>query len=281
MLKEPLQIDVEKIVRSHTTRRVPRCLINWLARLIHQDEINTFLRTEGRVEGYPFFQAVLDLVHCTDSIEGLDNLRALPSEQRLIFVSNHPLGALEAMALGKELGAVYGDKINFVVNDLLMYLRPLQQFFTPVNVVTARQDKQVGACIEQLFASDKQVVMFPAGACSRRQHGVITDLPWKKMFITKARQYGRSVVPIYCHGRNSERFYRVAALRKRLGFKLNLEMLLLPDEMFRQRGRNIHITIGKVINANRFDSSRSDIFWADCVRQVVYQLKTNSSRTGF
>src|SRR5690606_25269384 len=85
--------------------------------------------------------------------------------------------------------------------------------------------------IDQAYASDNALLVFPAGLVSRKISGEITDLEWKKSFITKSKKYKKDVVPVYIEGRNSDFFYNLARLRQKLKIKVNIEMLYLPDAM--------------------------------------------------
>jgi putative hemolysin len=109
--------------------------------------------------------------------------------------------------------------------------------------------------------------------CSRKVKGKICDLEWKKNFITKAVEYKRDVVPVYFEGRNSSFFYNLANLRKFLGIKFNIEMMYLPDEMFKQKNKKFTIVIGKPIPWQQFDKSKSHAKWAEWVKDIVYSLK--------
>ena len=77
------------------------------------------------------------------------------------------------------LGSFYGGKVKYMVNDLLMNLHGLAPLCIPINK-TGKQAKDFPRMVEAGFASDNQLIMFPAGLCSRRQNGVIRDLDWKK-----------------------------------------------------------------------------------------------------
>lgn len=81
--------------------------------------------------------------------------------------------------------ALYNGKVKYMVNDLLMNLQGLAPLCIPINK-TGKQAKDFPRMVEAGFASDDQLIMFPAGLCSRRQNGVIRDLDWKKTFIVRA-----------------------------------------------------------------------------------------------
>ena len=122
------------------------------------------------------------------------------------------------------------------------------------------------------FQSDDQLIMFPAGLCSRRQNGVIRDLEWKKTFVVKSIQAKRDVIPVHFGGRNSDFFYNLANICKALGIKFNIAMLYLADEMFKNRHKTFTVTFGKPIPWQTFDKSKTPAQWAEYVKDIVYKL---------
>ena len=137
---------------------------------------------------------------------------------------------------------------------------------------TGKQAKDFPKMVEAGFASDDQLIMFPAGLCSRRRNGVIRDLDWRKTFIVKSVEAHRDVVPIHFDGRNSDFFYNLANLCKTLGIKFNIAMLYLADEMLKNRHKTFTITIGKPIPWQTFDKTKTPAQWAQYVKDIVYKL---------
>ena len=273
--KAPFQIDVDEILRSKAgekAKRIPRFVVSWLKRRLHQDQVNDFLQKAGDQEGVPWLKAVLDYLDTKVEVKGLENLPSDADGSRFTFVSNHPLGGQDGVALGYVLGTHYEGRIKYLVNDLLMFLPGLAPLCIPINK-TGKQSRQFPAMVEAGFSSDKHILMFPAGLCSRRRHGVIRDLPWNKAFITKSVQHQRDVVPIYFSGRNSNKFYTIANVCKMLGLKFNLAMLYLVDELFKNQHKTFEVHIGRPIPWQTFDRSRTATQWAAYVQDIVYQLK--------
>jgi putative hemolysin len=126
--------------------------------------------------------------------------------------------------------------------------------------------------VEEGFNSDNNIIMFPAGLCSRKINGVIRDLPWKKTFISKSVETHRDVVPIHFSGQNSNFFYNLANVCKALGIKFNIAMLFLVDEMYKNVHKSFDVHIGKPIPWETFDKSRTPAQWAQYVQDIVYQL---------
>ena len=273
--KAPFQIDIDEILRSKAgpkAKRIPRFIVAWLKRRLHQDQLNDFLRIIGDKEGVPWLKGCLDFLDTKLEVKGLENLPSDADGRRFTFVSNHPLGGQDGVALGYVLGTHYDGRIKYLVNDLLMFLPGLAPLCIPINK-TGKQSRQFPAMVEAGFSGDDHILMFPAGLCSRRRHGVIRDLPWNKTFITKSVQHQRDVVPIYFSGRNSNKFYTIANICKMLGLKFNLAMLYLVDELFKNQHKTFEVHIGRPIPWQTFDRSRTATQWAAYVQDIVYQLK--------
>ena len=268
--RQPQILDLEQIIRSRAESKakyIPQFLINWFKRMAHQDYINGYLK-EGYV-GVEFCENCLKYLGVELEVHGLENLPE--DSRRYTFVSNHPLGAIDGVTLGALIGRKYDGKVKYLLNDLLMNLKGMAPLGIPINKIGG-QARNLPRLIDEAFRSENQMLVFPAGLCSRKIDGKIQDLPWGKAFITKSRQTERDIIPIHFEGENSERFYRIANWQKRLGIKFNFAMLLLPDEMYRSTGRKYRITFGKPIPVSSFDKSRTDAEWAQEVRETVYKL---------
>lgn len=264
-------IDVDHILKSKAGSKakfVPGFVVSYLKHIIHQDEINGFLRSVGDKEGVPFLQECMKFLDTKLDVKGMENL---PKEGWCTFVSNHPLGGQDGVALGYLLGTHYDGHIKYLVNDLLMNLKGLAPLCIPINK-TGSQARDFPMMVEAGFESPNHIIMFPAGLCSRRHHGVIRDLKWNKTFITKSVQTQRDVVPIHFGGRNSNFFYNLANLCQVLGIKFNIAMLYLADEMFKNRHKTFQVTIGKPIPWQTFDRSKTPLQWAEYVKNIVYSL---------
>lgn len=266
-------INIRRLIASKNPRLLkwlPGFVVRYLERILHQKEINTFLRENPEARNQDFCKGVLEVIGVNFSIEGMENI---PREGKCVLVMNHPLGGMDAMVLVDALRNHRTD-IKFIVNDLLLNLEPLQGIFAGINKHGKTSSRNLMQ-INELFASDQCVCIFPAGLVSRKKRGVIRDLPWKKTFVRQSRQNDQLIIPIHIDGRLSNFFYRLSNLRTFFGIKANIEMLYLADEMFRQRGRQVKITVGKPVQASSLDNSKSDQEWAEWFRQEVYKLGRN------
>jgi len=269
-------IDVHELLYSkapRTAKKIPSFVIKALSKLIHQDEINRVLKENEGLTGVDFMNGVVDYFNFRINIIGENNLPDLNT--KCIFASNHPLGGADGVCLASFLGNRYNQHVKYLVNDILYYIQPLQPVFIPLN----KHGEQGRAAVKMLndaFESGDQIITFPAGLCSRKINGKIYDLEWKKMLVIKAVEYHRDIVPIFFEAKNSDFFYTFANLRRLLGIKFNIEMLLLPHEMFKMKNATFTIRIGKPISRQTFDSSKTPQQWTDWVKQKVYDLEKNN-----
>lgn len=250
-------------------RYVPAFAVRWLKKIVHEDEVNRFLWESRNLTGTPWLTACVNYLKMDITIEG--SLPPKDDGKLYTFVSNHPLGGEDGVALGSIIGQHYDGRFRYLVNDLLLNLPGLKPVSVGINK-TGHQSRNFPMMVESAFQSDNHIIMFPAGLNSRKINGKIHDLPWKKTFVSKSVEYHRDVVPIYFSGRNSERFYRIAKWQKKLGLKVNIAMLFLVDEMYRNVGKKFTVKIGQPIPWQTFDRSRTPKEWAQWVEEKVYQL---------
>lgn len=267
-----MQIDIEKVLASKApklAKKLPRFLLRYLMRIVHQEEINQILAKHGELPPIEFIRAALSDMGVTYTVHGMENV---PTEGRYIFASNHPFGGMDGVILAQAIAAHLGGDVRSISNDLLLFVEPLRPLFLPVNK-HGRQSREAARVFEETFASDIPIQTFPAGLCSRRIKGQITDLEWRPSFVKKAIQHKRDIVPVFVEGKLSNRFYRIANWRKFFGIKVNIEMLYLVDEMFKQKGKYISIHVGQPISHEELAAMADNQTRVDAVRQAAYALK--------
>lgn len=267
-------IDIDKVLKAKMGKKarfVPGFVIRYLKKIVHEDWLNEFLVSSKDIYGTPWLKAAVEYVDAKLIIKGIENLPSKDDGRYYTFVSNHPLGGIDGIAIGSIIGEQYDDNFKYLVNDLLMYLPGLAPLCIGINK-TGSQSRNFPQMVEAGFKGENHLLMFPAGICSRKQNGVVKDLPWKKTFISKSIETKRDIVPIHFEGINSNFFYRLANISKKLGIKFNIAMLFLVDEMYKNLHKTFTITIGKPIPWQTFDKSRSHNDWAQWVKEEVYKL---------
>lgn len=266
-------IDIEKVIKSKNPKLLkvlPKFIVNYLKRIVHQDEVNKVLDDFKDIYDYEFCNELIKRFDIKVNVKGQENI---PTEGGFIFASNHPLGGMDAMALVTVIEP-YRKDVKFIVNDILLNLKNLKGLFVGVNKHGGNSKASL-KMVDELFSSDKAVFVFPAGLVSRRKKGVIADLEWKKAFITRAKKHNKSIIPVFVGGSLSNFFYRLSNIRMSLGIKANLEMLYLSDESFKQKNKTLDIIFGKPIPSSFFDGSKSDREWAKWMENKVHEMQND------
>lgn len=265
-------VEVRKLIADKNPtllKWLPGFIIRWVERIIHQDRVNAFMWKNRDADAFEFCEAAVKELNQKLSITGIENIPEHPKS--CIFVANHPFGGMDAITIIHLLKDVRPD-ITFIVNDLLMAVTNLKEKFVGVNKV-GRSAAQSLQKVEEQFASGTATFLFPAGLVSRKINGKIMDLEWKKTFVTKAKKYKKPVIPVHIDGRLTNRFYRLARIRKFLGIKLNIEMFFLVDELFKQENKEVNIVIGAPVLPETFIRGKTDFAWAQWMKEEVYKLK--------
>ena len=265
-------LDLNEILGPKMSAKLPGFVKSFFARRLHIKQINDCIMKAEHYAGAGFFDEALDYIGITYKVRGEENIDL---SKKYLFACNHPLGGPEALIIGSIFRKIYGDGFMVPSNQILYNMKPLQEFFVPVSV-GGRQGREISERIAGMFESDRQVLVFPAGLCAKSIKGVVTEMPWKKMFITQARKYERDVVPVHISGHNSKWYFFLSWLSRTLKLKFNLGMIYLVDELFKQKGNEFVITFGKPIEYDRFDKTKTDLQWADEVKNIVKNLASDN-----
>jgi len=263
-------IDIDKVFKDKNPglyKWIPGFIMSYIKKVLHQREMNTILKKGSGIRDVDFANHVIKELGVTVKFKGLQNI---PATGPVIIAGNHPLGGLDGVALISAVGSIRKD-IRFIVNDILTNLTNFGDVFIPVNKLGSNAKSNLER-IEQIYASDMAVLIFPAGLCSRKLDGVIKDLPWQKSFVAKAQKYHHPIVPVFVVARNSNWFYNLSKFRTSIRLKANIEMFWLVDEMFKQKGKTIEFIVGKPISPDYLSSGLSQKDWTEKIRTYIYNL---------
>lgn len=270
MAKKKL-IDVDKIIASKSPglkKVLPRFALNYIKKILHEDEFNSLVTDLDGYKSIEFVQKIIERYNVKIETTGFENI---DKNKKYIFVANHPIGGLDGVVFMNEVNK-YAGSLRFIVNDILLSIKNYEPLFVGVNKhgATVREKVKI---IDNAYASEHQILIFPAGLVSRRKKGIIEDLKWHKSFVFKSIQHQRDVIPVRISGELSSFFYNLANIRSVLGLKANLEMFYLADEALKHRNTKIKIQFGKPVSFSIFDKSKSIEEWAQYVKNKVYDLK--------
>jgi putative hemolysin len=246
-------IDVDKVLRTKAPglrKWLPGFLVSWLKRKLHEKEINEAMVLLKDARGLDFNTRALEYLGA--KIVSV-NTQNIPLNERIIVAANHPLGGLDGMSLIKAVGDLRKD-VRFFVNDVLLTLKNYGNVFVGINKVGSTSAASLRT-MEDILNSNDAVLFFPAGLVSRK---------------IQAIDHKRLIVPTFIEGENSKFFYRFANFRKFIGIKANIEMLFLPDEMFKQKGHTVKIHFGKPFDPSILSSKLSHRAWAAEIKKYIY-----------
>ncbi|UTW04591.1 lysophospholipid acyltransferase family protein [Amphritea atlantica] len=216
-----------------------------LRRLFHEQEVNAFLEDNNNYQGFEFIDQVLDYFNFTYSLSNKD-LMNIPSSGRVLIIANHPLGALDGLALLKMIGEIRKD-VRIVANDMLSSFSQLSPLLLPVDNLNRATRKQDIANINNALHNEEAVIVFPAGEVSRAGATGIKDSNWNQGFLHFAKKTNSPILPVFIGGKNSSLFYTISGINR------TLAALLLPREMFNKHSMNLKFKIGEPIPYSQLD----------------------------
>ncbi len=201
-------------------------------------QINTFLEENAHKDTFSYVEAIVDYFDVSVGLK-TNELTRIPAYGRTVIIANHPLGALDAMALLHLLKDVRKD-IKIVANSFLYQFDNLKNIIIPVDNINGKMDKETVKSIYKSLEAEEAVIIFPSGEVSRAKPNGVKDTPWKSGFLKIASKMKAPILPIYIKAKNSKNFYLLSMLNR------SLATATLPHEMFKAKGKTIDFTIGKI-----------------------------------
>ncbi len=240
-------------------------------KLIHEDNINIFLEQNKGLENFDFIDAVLDYFNFDFSYSNNDIIN-IPSTGKVVIIANHPLGALDALCLLKLVSLVRKD-VKIIANDFLAGFEPLENLFIKIDNYSSRQNKENIQKVYDSLNNEEAVIIFPAGEVSRATPKGIMDGKWHKGFLKFAKRTKSPILPVLVQGKNSKTFYTLSILNK------TFSTLLLSDEMFKKKDKQIALKIGQIIPAeNTIPSGLDENYIVNLYKKHLYSLKRGKKK---
>ncbi|NLT51280.1 MAG: GNAT family N-acetyltransferase, partial [Ignavibacteria bacterium] len=247
---------------------IKKIILSSLGRLLWLKEINLFINEHKDKKDFAFIDELFETLNFSFSINNRD-IKRIPSEGRLIIVSNHPLGSLDGLALLKGISEIRKD-VKIVANDLLLNIDNLNNLFIPYNIESKGMQRESIELIGNSLTNEEAVIIFPAAEVSRLKWLTVTDTKWHKGAIYFSRKFESPVLPVYINAINSTLFYILSAINKRFS------TFLLPGEMFRKRNSTINIYIDNPIPAKAFERNYlKTSAMINLLRKHIYNIGKN------
>lgn len=213
--------------------------LGFLRKISHEQEVNQFLETHQDLKGFDFIEQVLEYFNFSYSISHRDR-KNIPATGRVVIVANHPLGALDGLALLKLVGEIRRD-VKIIANDMLMKFSAVDSLFLPVDNISKSTQKSSITRIVDCLKNDEAVIVFPAGEVSRIRPNGVKDGKWNSGFLSFAKKSNAPILPIYVGAKNSPLFYSCSMVYK------PLSGMMLAHEMFKQSSKTISMQVGEPI----------------------------------
>ena len=224
---------------DHFPHMAKKLLFSSVKKLFHENQINTFLQENEHKDSFSFVEAVVNYFDIGIKID-TQEMDRVPSYGRVVIIANHPLGALDAIAMIHLLKDIRKD-IKIVANAFLGQFENLQELVIPVDNITGKTTKKTLESINHALANEEAVIIFPSGEVSRARPNGIRDTAWKSGFYKIAFKAQAPILPIYMQAQNSKSFYLLSMLNSAIA------TATLPHEMFKAKGKKIEFTIGNPI----------------------------------
>lgn len=245
-------------------RELARPVVELLRRVACEERINAFLAETKGLVGFAFVERAIELLQLRYSVANTDR-ENIPVEGRVVIVANHPLGALDALALIHLVGSVRRD-VKVLANDLLLQFTQLKPLLLPLPVFGDGSAHGGARAAYRALENDEALIVFPAGEVSRMRAAGVRDATWSPGFVRLALKTGAPVVPVHIAAQNSPVFYGVSMLAK------PLSSLLLPREMFGAARARIELQVGENVPAAALTQSTQQ------PQRIAQQMRTHVYR---
>ncbi|MCT7561004.1 GNAT family N-acyltransferase [Aliarcobacter butzleri] len=243
-----------------------KSLLKIAKKIVHEDSINQFLSQNSHLKGFDFVDAVLDYFDFDYTVSSND-LQNIPSTGKVIIIANHPLGGLDALCLLKLVGQIRKD-VKILANDFLVGFEALHSLMIPLDNFKDRQSKESIKKIYEALKNEEAMIIFPAGEVSRATPKGVKDPAWNKGFLNFAKNSSSAILPIFLDAKNSKTFYTISLINK------TFSTLLLSNEMFNKKSKNINIKIGQIIpSENITPKGLNKDFLVNLYKKHLYALK--------
>ncbi|MFW2590400.1 GNAT family N-acyltransferase [Aliarcobacter butzleri] len=243
-----------------------KSLLKIAKKIVHEDSINQFLLQNSHLKGFDFVDAVLDYFDFDYTVSSND-LQNIPSTGKVIIIANHPLGGLDALCLLKLVGQIRKD-VKILANDFLVGFEALHSLMIPLDNFKDRQSKESIKKIYEALKNEEAIIIFPAGEVSRATPKGVKDPAWNKGFLNFAKNSNSAILPIFLDAKNSKTFYTISLINK------TFSTLLLSNEMFNKKSKNINIKIGQIIPSEHITpKGLNKDFLVNLYKKHLYALK--------
>ncbi len=271
---KPNVLDIEDVVKLAPKLKGREKLITRLFKFLSVDKVNWIHSNNHKTPGAPFCAGLLNDLDITLRIDNEQILDQFP-DGAFITVSNHPFGALDGITLIHLVGQ-RRPKFKVMVNMVLNYISAMRPNFIAVDALASDAPQKKAVSMKGIKEAIMQVRrgepmgFFPAGAVSKVNWRLrLNDREWQPSIIRLIQQLNVPVVPIYFHGTNSWWFNFLGVVC------WQLRTLRLPAEVFRKKGKTLHVSIGEPITPEEQKAHQGSVEeFGEFLKSKTYALRS-------
>jgi len=261
------------------TPLMKRVLIRVLEKLTGARAVELlYLENRARMQpGENWFRACLDTMRVSIQFDQ-SQLAKVPRQGPLIFVSNHPFGVLDGIAMS-WITSLVRDDFLVLTNAVLLrapevapYVLPVDFDPTPEAIKTNVESR---AKARKHLARGGCVVIFPAGAVSTspdffgRKPAV--DSRWQPIAASLAEKVNATIVPVHFIGQNSRLFQILSHIHPML------RLALFFHELRRRLGKSVEVRIGEPVAYEDLPKFESRQALSDHLQSLSSSLRAERS----
>lgn len=221
-----------------------------------------FIKSHPHLQGIEFVEQILEHFQFSFQTPWKEK-ESIPTDGRVVIISNHPLGTLDAAALYKLVSDVRPD-VKVIVEDgktlpddlesspLASIVLPYQMNANPQSadsLASSEVGQDVNKAAYEFLASEGALIIFPCQDVSRIRPTGISDPKWRDDFLCLAKLAQAPILPVFIDATNSALFYGLSAIYK------PLSSFLLVPEMYKQTRKSVSIRVGDLITHETFNQS--------------------------
>lgn len=190
------------------------------------------------------------LLHLHVETRGLIHV---PERGRCIIVINHPTGIADGVAVYDTVKSRRPDFCFFANADAHRVCPGFDDVLIPVawpaKKRTMQSTKLTVRMAREALLQERAIVIFAAGALSRRRNGVLRDPQWEHSAVSLARKHDAPVIPARLSGPFPALFHFFDR------FSSELRDITLFHELLNKAGGDYALVFGAPIDANAISGS--------------------------
>lgn len=259
------KIDIRKIIEERIPdfyKTFPKTIAKifeiLISRMLKVKELNKIFEIFHDKYNFEFIDSFFKYINFKSNVKSED-LKKIPEKGKLVCIANHPLGALDGLALLQTISLVRKD-VKIIANNILLNLDFLKDLFLPVDSLSKKIQKNSINLIIESLKREEAIIIFPGASVARLTLAGIRDYHWKDGAFKFALKYNAPILPLYVSGKNSWIFYLSNFIHTKL------PNLLLAREILKKSNKSIEIKVGEIIEPEKLKRKNLNV---ETIKQLI------------